>query len=283
MKKKVILTIVVVILLIISIVFWSITVSPITYTVRKVTIKDEKIPSQLDDVTIAFFTDTHIGMFTDQKRFSKMIKVIEDLHPDVVIFGGDLFDHPAKNIPSHPDINEVINKLKHIEAPLGKFAVFGNHDLEDETSKELIISIYKESDFELLINTSRKLHNKGSQFIYLVGIDSMILGNPNIEEAFQNTDDSTYIISVCHTPDIADEASIYSNYLFAGHSHGGQIYIPIISSFLNIPGAKKYMKGSYKINDMTLDVSNGLGTTRYDVRFLSDSEVVLYTLKHKEK
>ncbi|MEF9968065.1 MAG: metallophosphoesterase, partial [Longicatena sp.] len=259
--------------------------APKRFKVRYETITSTKISEQLNDVNILFFSDVHYNNFMNAERFDKVIQLINDTGADIVVFVGDLFDHPSSNIPSDEVVAKISEQLKSIEAPLGKFAVLGDHDLESSTSAEVVTSILNNADFEIITNRSLLIRNKGSEAISLVGLDSLTFGNPNIESAFSTVSPNIFNIVVCHTPDIADSLTPdLVDLLIAGHSHGGQAYFPIIGGIFRAQNAELYNKGKYKINDsFTLDVTNGVGTTDEDVRFLSDAEIVVYRLKRLEE
>lgn len=256
-------------------------VAPSRFKVRYETISSTKIPTQLNDINILFFSDVHYNNFMDETRFNEVVQLINDTSADIVVFVGDLFDHPSNNIPSEEVLQKITEQLKSISAPLGKFAVLGNHDLESETTKEMISSVLHHADFEIITNRSIMIRNKGSEAINLIGLDSQLLGIPDLNTAFATVSPNSFNIVVSHTPDIADSLTPdLVDLQVSGHSHGGQVYFPIIGAFYTAPYAEIYNKGKYKINDQfVLDVMNGIGTTKMDIRFLSDAEVVVYRLK----
>lgn len=258
-------------------------VAPTRFTIRYETISSEKIPAQLNDINVLFFSDVHYNNFMTPERFQKVIQLINSTSPDIVVFVGDLFDHPSVLVPTEETIATLTAQLKEIKAPLGKFAVLGNHDLESGSTKDLISSVLANADFEIITNRSILIRNKGSEAIGLVGLDSQLLGSPDISGAFANVSPNSFNIVVSHTPDIADSLPADQVDLqVSGHSHGGQVYFPVFGAFYTAPYAEVYNKGKYKIEDkFTLDVMNGVGTTKADIRFLSDPEVVIYRLQRK--
>lgn len=279
--QKIILLLILLILLIGGLAYDAFYVASERFTIRYETMKSDKIPTQLNDVNILFFSDVHYNNFMTAERFDAVLKLINGASPDIVVFVGDLIDDPVLTQPTEEVISTLIAQLKSINAPLGKFAVLGNHDLETPETKELITSILMNADFEIITNRSTLIRNKGSEAIGLVGLDSQVLGNPDISSAFNNVSPNGFNIVVAHTPDIADSLpSDQVDLQVSGHSHGGQVYIPIVGALYTAPYAEVYNKGKYRINDsFTLDVMNGVGTTNKDVRFFADAEVVVYRLQ----
>ena len=79
-----------------------------------------------------------------------------------------------------------------------------------------------------------------------------------------------------------DELSDYPfDYMVAGHSHGGQLYIPLIGAIYIPQYAYNYNHGKYVIDSKTLDITNGVGTTRKDIRLFADQEIVIYRFYHR--
>src|SRR5690606_6696062 len=109
-------------------------------------------------------------------QLAPLIDRIHERKPDLILFTGDLFD--ADVIPY---ADACVQQLQRLTAPLGKYAVAGNHDYY--TGAKLAMEAYKDSGFQLLRNESVLLH-RSDQTIQLVGLDDMFYGNPNIDAAF---------------------------------------------------------------------------------------------------
>lgn len=247
------------------------------------TIQHRKIPSSFEDVSVIFFTDIHYAKFVNKERLEPVIKILQQLDGDIVIFGGDLFDHPSVNYPSQQTIDEITELLASIPARLAKVAVLGNHDHESSKTVSLVSSVLKNAGFNVLINEEMLVYNQQPTPISIVGIDSQLYGNPNVNEAFAKHTSEHFTIIVSHTPDIADQIPANrAQFQLSGHSHGGQISLPIIGPILRVPYAVNYAKGTYDVNGMRLDVSNGIGTTRMDLRLFAPPQVHFYRLKQDE-
>ncbi|MCR5795495.1 MAG: hypothetical protein K6G61_09180 [Solobacterium sp.] len=243
-------------------------------------LSSEKIPEQMNDINILYFSDLEYGTFMDEERLGKLVDTINGMSADIVLFGGDMYDAQASVTQSSNSI--IRTAFTRIEAPLGKFAVLGDNDLLNSSVQASVEGVLKKSDFEILDNASVNLHNSGSQSIALVGIANGLNGIQNFEQAYRNVSRNSYTIAMCHTPDSADSAPAdLTDYFLSGHSHGGQTYF-IITAGYTPAMATKYLRGRHKISDsFILDISTGTGTTGSDVRFMADPEIVVYTLKHE--
>ncbi len=284
MKKitKVLGIIVIILFLVIFLLVDSFFVAPARFVTRKETITDEKIPEQLNNMNILFFSDLKYGIFMDEDRLNKLVETINNSGADVVIFGGDIY---GDDITVTEEDNSIISTaFSNIKAKYGKFAVYGDIDDSSEVMKNAVNQIYSASDFEVMQNTSYQIHKNGSQFITLVGLDNGVDGIKDISGAYANVSQNSYVFTVCHTPDTANEVPTdLTDYFLAGHSLGGQANF-FFSSMYEPSYAVKYLRGIHTIdNAFTLDITNGTGTVKQDVRFLQPAEVVVYTLKQESK
>ena len=280
--KKILILVISIILVILLGVIHAMMIAPVKINVRQETLESEKIPVSMDEFKIVFFSDVHFNAFVDETRLQNIIDTINIENPDVVLFGGDLFDHPANNMPNEIELSIVTKLMNEIEADKGKFAVLGNHDLESVSTALMVEQVLYDAGFEVLSNKTLRLRNGNSGTITLCGLESGLLGHPDTVTPFETVKNEDYTIVLCHTPDTALELSTSKADLFlAGHGHGGQIYLPLIGAMYRPIGAEEYYRGRHKLDGMLLDITNGCGTTKADVRFLADAEIVVYTLKSK--
>lgn len=282
-KIKKILIIVISTLLLISLcVMHSFFIAPRKITVREETLTSDKIPVSMNGFKIVFFSDVHFNGYVNEERLEDIIDIINTQNPDAVLFGGDLFDHPSSHLPSEAVQSTAVKLFSSIEAPKGKFAVLGNHDLESSTVKDIVETVLYDAGFEVLANKSLRIRNSSSGSIVLTGLESGLLGHPDVTTPFETVSSEDYSIILCHTPDTALEITTSKGDLFlAGHGHGGQIYFPVFGALYRPKGAEEYYRGTHELENMILDVTNGCGTTKADIRFLADAEIVVYTLHSK--
>lgn len=280
---KIVSTLLLVALCIAGVFFYSIFISVERLNVSYETISSTKIPTSMNNVKVAFITDLQYHHFMDKERFTSMIETINDAKPDVLIFGGDIFDIPTTYVPDDAIKQELVQLMSSIDAPLGKFAVLGEQDHADEATNLMVKDILYASDFELLTNSSIKIRNgNASEGVTLIGLDSLIGGEVNFDQAFANVDSTTFNLVAMHCPDTILEESFPIKSIdlaFAGHSHGAQLYIPLFGSLSSDEGAIKYNHGRHEIGTALLHVSNGIGTTTMDMRLFSPPQMLVYRLQ----
>jgi uncharacterized protein len=281
MKIKIVrwLTVILVAMILLTVLIYEMTVwGPRRLTVETVTRTDTLIPDSFEGVKVLYFSDAHYNKFMDKERFSTVVTRINQLDADIVIFGGDLFDHPSVEYPTTEIQDELIALLSSIRAPLGKYAVFGNHDLESPRTKQMIANVLAAGGFDLLINQNIPIYNKDDSYIRLIGLDSQLLGTPDLTAAYQGVNEGEFVLTISHTPDIIDQLPTSTRWVLAGHSHGGQIRVPIFNELYTVPYARNYVSGEHLVNGIRLNISNGIGTTRWDIRLMADPQIHIYTL-----
>ncbi len=240
--------------------------------VRYQTLSSTKIPESMKDVSIVYFTDLQFGKFETQSRAKKVFEQIQDLDPDIVIFGGDLIDENYDI--SQKNMAFLIKYLSKIKAPLGKFCVLGEKD--SDTSK----TIYKQSEFEILDNKSIKLFNHTKSYISLTGLSS-----DTKNYSFMPTSSDTYNMLITHMPDnlTADELSTYPvDFALCGHSHGTQLTAPFLGACKSVDGAKEINRNKEKNLSFSYIISTGVGCTHVNLRLKAVPEIYYFTLQHKD-
>ena len=167
--------------------------------------------------------------------------------------------------------NEVINTLNKLEVTIGKYAVSGNHDYSDTIFEDLITK----SGFTYLSNESKIIYNNGSTPIEIVGYPDSREDNPDYTISLTNY----YKIALIHEPDELDNIKDKGfDLVLSGHSHGGQVRLPIIGKIITPPGSKKYYDEYYNVNDTKMYVSYGLGTSLLRLRLFDHPSFNLYRI-----
>jgi len=256
-------------------------IQPNSIRVRYETIASNKIPAGLDNYTILFFSDLHYNNYTTHHRAQKTINAINSVGANTVVYLGDLYDHPTHNEITEEIQTELVLLLQQIDAKYGKFAILGNHDYESEKASIKVRQTLNAANFEVLTNTNQKLFFGEEDYLELIAIDSLLLGAPDVSRAFKGISSTTFNIVITHCPDLYDELDYaLTDLVLTGHSHGGQVYLPLLESYFRPYGAEKYFRGKHDLpNQPLLDITNGVGTTQIDARFNAPAEIVVYRLQ----
>lgn len=250
-------------------------IEPALLSMNEEIIQSSKIPSGFQNYKIIQFTDTHIGFHYTVEQLNELIKKINAENPDIILFTGDLVDSPQ----TYNWDGDLIQALKSLEAPDGKYWIYGNHD-HGGYGTQKINNVMTKGGFTLLQNTSIPIRKENDTF-NLAGLDDVMLGKPDFAETFRDVDTELFTMLLIHEPDYANKTVEYPvDVQISGHSHGGQVRFPFIGHLYTPAYAEKYVKGKFQINSrLTLYVSKGIGTTRLPYRFLCKPEFNVYTLK----
>lgn len=229
-------------------------------------------------IKIAQFTDSQIGDFYNFEQLEKVVKKMNALKPDVIVFTGDLFDNGA----SENEITRVIELLSELDAPLGKFAVYGNRDVGGGMIRHYE-RIMTSSNFTLLINDTATITLNDGKKLRLYGLDDALLSTADIEEANSILAENEPTLVLLHEPDISLQFKNTKNALvLAGHTHGGQVNLPFIGPLATTSLGEVYVKGWYSLLDSSKDnlyVNSGLGNTKLTYRFGNIPHIALITVK----
>jgi len=253
-------------------------IEPSMLTVNEETITSSKLPPSFSNVKVLQFSDTHLGFHYDIGQFQSLVDRIKQEQADLILFTGDLVDAP--DTISNRVLEQAAKILDTIEAPLGKYWIYGNHD-HGGYGTEKIANVMKRGGFTLLQN-QHALIQKNSESILLAGLDDAMLGKPNIQKTLRNSSPNLFTLLMCHEPDYATKVSPHPvDVQLSGHSHGGQIQIPFFGYVVTPPMATHFVEGWHEIGPtpLSLYVSRGIGTTRLPYRFLCKPEFTIHTLQ----
>jgi len=250
-------------------------IEPSRLTTADISLVKEGSGRSADAITVAVFADTHFSSIYSPNDFEKVIALINARSPDIILFCGDLIDDYSRYEGSTADISEALLRL---DASIGKFAVFGNHD-HGGGAHRAYHEIMENGGFRVLINESVRFdHIK----LILTGIDDFILGNGSTEFVRHTADPDYFNFVFCHLPDVVDDLLEYNiDFMVAAHTHGGQINIPGYTHNFFPPYGRNYTKGIYHFDNDSktgLYVNSGVATTILPLRFLAPPEITFFSL-----
>nr|WP_181349202.1 metallophosphoesterase [Thalassobacillus sp. CUG 92003] len=251
-------------------------IEPDLLTVQDTVISKANIPDSFEGFKIIQFSDTHLGFHYNLDQLKKLAEKINQLEPDLILFTGDLVDEPQSYNWQNARLVSILSLL---HAPHGKYWIYGNHD-HGGYGTQKVKAVMQESGFKLLQNEQTSIARNGEE-ITLAGLDDVMLGQPDIEQALRESNEERFHLLMVHEPDYADKVQRYPvDVQLSGHSHGGQIQIPLLGYLITPPYAEKYVEGHYTVGDYPLNlyVTRGIGTTRLPYRLLCRPEINIYQL-----
>lgn len=273
MKNFIIKFILLVIIIVTSTLLYARYIETNRLVTKEIPIIDNKINDDFDGLKIVHISDTHYKRVITEKYLNKLSKEINLLNPDIVVFTGDLIDKDS-NI-TDDDITILKNFLNSINYKYGKYAVIGNHDYAIDI--DTLNSIYNESNFKLLNNEVDIIYSKNNNKLYLGGISTGNFTDDDISKMIVNED--IYKILLFHEPDYAsDLRNINANLLLSGHSHNGQVNIPILKKSFLPKNATKFYEEYYNINGTKMYISSGIGVSRVNFRLFNPPKINFYRI-----
>lgn len=287
-KKKsyaLIKTVIIIILLISGLLLYSRFISTKGLKVKEYKITSTIISDNFHGFKIVHISDVHYGRTVGNEDLDKLVSEVNLLKPDLVVLTGDLIDKDT--ILTTETISEIENNLKNIKATVGKYAISG----EDDTNFNEWEIIINNSGFKNLNDSYELIYSNGYSPILLAGIKTNSISPDTLTERYQaieeylNSDEylnNIYKILIMHEPDFIDNINYsYFNLILAGHSHKGQINIPLFGPINTLEHSKKYYDEYYKLGNSDFYISSGIGTSDYSFRFCNKPSINFYRLTNK--
>jgi uncharacterized protein len=235
------------------------------------------LPAAFDGTTLLFVSDVHAGPFLSKAALADAFERLATLRPDVVIHGGDLATSNVAEAAVHHEA------LVSLTAPLGVFAVFGNHD---HYTRDIagVAALYERTGIRVLNNAAASLA-KGDARVALAGIDDWNFGRPRLDQALDEARrlvPAGPVVLVSHNPDAFFEAARRGVALtLAGHTHGGQVRIPGRPVLVRM-SRYRLDEGRYEHDRSQIVVSRGLGVSGIPLRLFCPPEALLVTLRLRD-
>lgn len=247
-------------------------VEPHTLVVERIEMRLPRLPGAFDGMTIAHLSDLHLGPYVSEEHLLEAVRMTNALKPEVIVLTGDLVNSSWHYIQPCAEI------IERFEAPLGVYAVLGNHDYWVGFLNHMVQSV-RETGIVLLRNEAVPI-TRGRETIYIVGIDDLWLRLADVKRALETVPRGACKIALMHEPDFADiSAQAEIDLQLSGHSHGGQVRLPGIGPLILPKYGEKYPMGAYRVGTFTrLYTTRGVGVLPPGVRFNCPPEITFLTL-----
>ena len=233
------------------------------------TVKHYKInDSVLKGIKIVFASDFHIKP-KQEKRLAKIVEMINEQHPDIVLSVGDFVSGHEENMTM--PIDDIVKQLKNVKAKYGFYTVLGNHDWW--INGEKITDTLTKNGIKVLANSNTKVNINGKD-VYIAGVEDRTTRTPDIYRALDLTQNP--VILLTHSPDVFPRVPKEVNLTLSGHVHGGQVRLPLFGALV-VPSnyGDKYSQGLIKEKGKQMIVTKGIGNSIFNVRFNCIPEIVV--------
>jgi predicted MPP superfamily phosphohydrolase len=255
---------------------WAVLIEParIHYNTHRLEVKNW--PESLAGFTVAFITDAHVG--SPHITLAKMQEIVEKtnaLKPDMILLGGDYVVQGVLG-GGHVPSRDIVAVLAKLQAPHGVFGVLGNHDWRDGASR--IEQEFEQQHIPMLEDRATYI-TVGDAGFWLVGVSDYNEGAHDVVKALSGVTSDAPLIVLTHSPDIFPQIPERAGLTLAGHTHGGQVYIPLLGRLV-VPSkyGQRYALGLVQESGKSLFVGAGIGTSILPIRFMTPPEVSILKL-----
>lgn len=245
-------------------------IEPRTPVLEQVTIRLPHLPPELDGLRIGQLSDLHLGVIYSAENVRRAVQQIVHERPDLIVITGDF-------VSLKTAIAELPRLLRPLHAPLGVYAITGNHDHWEGV--DAILHELEPIGIEFLINENAHLRWRGGE-LWLAGVDDMWYGSPNLKATLDGIPEHGFTILLAHEPDFADVAAQRNVHVqLSGHTHGGHVHLPMLGSLCLPHYGMNYVSGLMQVGPMQLYISRGLGGM--PVRLNCPPEATILTLSRE--
>lgn len=296
---------------------WPRYIEPRLLTVTRLNLPIRRLPSEFIGFKILHFTDLHWSHQFSPYLQKKLIRKMNALKPDLIVFTGDMLCRAKL------ENREVLRlTLCSLKAKIGCFAVLGNHDYADFVTVNAkgdydveqpcaasnigkgfrrlfssfsltrqvtaraqnveyhvdLADLLRETPFRLLKNTTERVCYEG-QWMNICGLEEYTLGRCDPEKAFKNYDSRYPGVILCHNPDAFQLLkNCPGDLILSGHTHGGQVNLPFLWKRLTRLECLQFKRGLKRISEKWGYVNRGISSVM-KFRWFSIPEVALITLQ----
>jgi len=247
-------------------------IEPTWLDVTRLDMPLRNLPDAFAGFTIAQISDLHLGPYIQPTHMDPVVDRVLSLNADAVVITGDVVSRI-----SHGEPEMIEQSLSRLRAPHGVFATLGNHDWWSGAA--VVTDALRRAGITVLSNTHH-VWARGGQRLYLAGLDDVWCRRQDLTAALRGVPADGAAVALVHEPDYADEVANDPRVLLqlSGHSHGGQVRVPLCGALRLVTWGRKYPCGLYQVGDMKLYTNRGIGVVTWPVRFACRPEVTLFKL-----
>lgn len=224
---------------------------------------------------LALLSDLHYGPFIGLGSLSAWVTASNRVEPDAVLLGGDLVDRAAPSA-----LEPLFEQLARLRAPLGVFAVLGNHDHmrfrrgTGVTNALQLVEALQQAGVHVLHNEGLALRDD----LYLAGIDDFREGQPDLRAALAGRPRSSACVLLSHNPDVLPGVPTDVELTLCGHTHGGQVRLPFIGPLVTSSWHGRRFEMGWVEGPARGYVTRGLGVTALPLRIACPAELTVLDL-----
>lgn len=256
---------------------WAFWLEPASLRVVEEDLFPRAWPARLVGTRVALIADLHVGSpFNGLGKLERVVARTNEAAPDIVLLAGDFV---IRGVLGGRFVapETTAEMLARLDAPLGTWAVLGNHDWWYDAPR--VRRALEGVGIPVLEDSAARV-DTGAGSLWIVGVGDHWEGAHDSQAALAPVPEGEPVILFTHNPDVFPELARPVNVALAGHTHGGQVYIPLVGRPI-VPSlyGERYARGRVVEEDNELFVTSGVGTSILPVRFLVPPEIAVVTLR----
>jgi uncharacterized protein len=221
-------------------------------------------------------SDLHLDDRVDPAYLTELTRLVNEQEPDLIAFTGDFVTFAPQRFAS--ELTGILSRLK---ARDGLFAVLGNHDL---LSGPDVVGLAIRAGAATVLRNEVYTLERAKSSLHVCGLDDVWEGRPHLDNILSRLSEDDAAILLVHELDFVDTSSTTGRFdlQLSGHSHGGQIRLPLIGAPVLPRYARKYPNGLYHVGHMFLYTNRGLGMLPPRFRLLCRPEITVLDLNSRQ-
>ena len=232
------------------------------------------LPDAFVNFRIVQMSDIHLEEYTETWFLEEMVRQVNSLNADLVLLTGDFVSRGPRDLSVAFDAaGRAAEVLSGLKAPQ-RFGILGNHDVAVGATH--VVQPLEAHGTPILVDSFFPLE-RGHDRLWLCGSDDAGTTQPDLNMTIPAQPGAPVILMV-HEPDYADHVSHHPRFplidlMLSGHSHGGQVRLPVLGPLILPPMGRKYIAGHYQFDHMQLYVNRGIGTVGLPFRLNCPAEL----------
>ena len=286
-KSKPVVGCAVVLAALVVLALWAFWLEPASVEVSRVSLRVPRWHAEHRELKLAVLTDLHVGSpYVGLEKLARVVERTNEERPDAVLLLGDFVIGGPKDEGGERggvfggtfvEPEQIAEELKRLRAPLGVFAVLGNHDCWFDCGR--VARALEAAGVRVLENSAARVESGGRAF-WLAGAADLWTQRPDVDGALRQVETEDPVILLTHNPDIFPRVPARVSLTVAGHTHGGQVNLPLVGRPV-VPSkfGQRYAMGHVVEGGRHLFVSGGVGTSIIPARFRVPPEIVILQLE----
>ncbi len=229
------------------------------------------LPDAFRGFRILHLSDIHHSLFVGLDKVAAVVELSNFLKPDLIALTGDFITY------SRASIEPVTEILGSLHAPAGVFAVLGNHDFR--VGADAIERALRRRRISVLRNRHIQLRENGDT-LHVAGVDDFGYG-ADLVRALRGIPSHAPTVLLAHNPRLIHAAACHGvGLMLAGHTHGGQVNLPLLGSvYGRTPEQLRFKVGWDRLGATQIYVSRGIGTIVLPWRWRCPAEIPHFALE----